>query len=57
MVTSASAAGTVATTADIAAPGATEPPNAAVVIAIGTRQKMSAPSRWKNSCGLIDRKM
>ncbi len=33
------------------------PPSAAVVIEIGTRQKMSAPSRWKNSCGLIDRKM
>jgi len=24
---------------------------------IGTRQKMSAPSRWKNSCGFSDRKM
>ena len=33
------------------------PPSAAVVIEIGTRQKMSAPSRWKNSCGLIDRKI
>ena len=33
------------------------PPSAAVVIEIGTLQKMSAPSRWKNSCGLIDRKM
>ena len=31
--------------------------SAAVVIEIGTLQKMSAPSRWKNSCGLIDRKM
>ena len=33
------------------------PPSDAVVMAIGTLQKMSAPSRWKNSCGLIDRKM
>ena len=33
------------------------PPSAAVVSEIGTRQKISAPSRWKNSCGLIDRKM
>ena len=30
---------------------------AAVTIAIGTRQKRSAPSRWKNACGLRDRKM
>ena len=33
------------------------PPSAAVVMAIGTRQNRSAPSRWKNSCGLIERKM
>ena len=34
-----------------------EPPSAAAVMAIGTRQKMSAPSRWKNSCGRTERKM
>jgi hypothetical protein len=33
------------------------PPSAAAAIAIGTLQKRSAPSRWKNSCGLTDRKM
>jgi len=33
------------------------PAERAVVMAIGTRQKRSAPSRWKNSCGLMERKM
>ena len=35
----------------------TEPPSVAVTIEIGTRQKMSAPSRWKNECGLMARKI
>jgi hypothetical protein len=33
------------------------PPRAAVASDIGTRQKISAASRWKNSCGRIDRKI
>ncbi len=33
------------------------PPRAALVIEIGTLQKMSAPSRWKKACGLIERKI
>ena len=33
------------------------PPIAAVTIEIGTRQCRSAPSRWKNSCGVIERKI
>ena len=33
------------------------PPIAAAVIEIGTLQKRSAPSRWKNSCGRMLRKI
>src|SRR6185437_7743864 len=33
------------------------PPSAAVTIEIGTRQCRSAPSRWKNGCGVSERKM
>src|SRR5271156_4804864 len=33
------------------------PPSAAVTIEIGTRQYRSAPSRWKNSCVVNDRKI
>src|SRR5215813_1383342 len=33
------------------------PPNAAVTIEIGTLQCRSAPSRWKNSCAVNERKI